>query len=128
MRLLRPQTAAASTAWSHQTTGTAWMDLLLREQGAASSGEVVLTSVTFPPGVRTHWHHHDGGQLLLIVAGRGWVGSREDGRLDVAVGDVVWTPPGQEHWHGATDATPLTHMAVTLGSTAWSTSAPDLTA
>jgi quercetin dioxygenase-like cupin family protein len=104
------------------------MDVLLREQGAPDAGEVVLTSVTFPPGVRTHWHHHDGGQLLLVVAGRGWVGSREEGRLSVGAGDVVWTPPGQDHWHGATDTSALTHLAVTLGSTEWSATTPDTSA
>jgi quercetin dioxygenase-like cupin family protein len=99
------------------------MDVLLREHAGPSTGEVALTSVTFPPGVRTHWHHHEGGQLLLVVAGRGWVGSREDDRLDVTAGDLVWTPPGQDHWHGATDTTPLTHLAVTLGSTDWADAA-----
>jgi quercetin dioxygenase-like cupin family protein len=119
MRLLGTPDEAPSAAWTQQVTGTAWMDVLLREHDLPVSGDVALTSVTFPPGVRTHGHHHAGGQLLLVLAGRGWVGSREDGRLDVTAGDIVWTPPGQVHWHGATDSTTLTHLAVTLGSTEW---------
>jgi quercetin dioxygenase-like cupin family protein len=119
MRLLGRPDAAPSASWTQQVTGTAWMDVLMREHALPVSGDVTLTSVTFPPGVRTHWHHHAGGQLLLVLAGRGWVGSREDGRLDVTAGDIVWTPPGQAHWHGATDSTTLTHLAVTLGPTDW---------
>ena len=28
------------------------------------------------------------------------------------VGDVVWCPPDVEHWHGATDTTAVTHIAI----------------
>jgi quercetin dioxygenase-like cupin family protein len=28
-------------------------------------------------------------------------------------GDVVWCPPGVKHWHGATPATAMTHLAIT---------------
>jgi quercetin dioxygenase-like cupin family protein len=27
-------------------------------------------------------------------------------------GDVVWIPPGQKHWHGATATTAMTHIAI----------------
>ena len=27
-------------------------------------------------------------------------------------GDVVWIPPGQKHWHGASPGSPMTHIAV----------------
>ena len=27
-------------------------------------------------------------------------------------GDVIWTPPGIKHWHGATSTTGVTHMAI----------------
>ena len=67
--------ASASMPWTQHFTGTAWMDLLLREPMARVEGNVVMTTVTFTPGVRTHWHRHDGGQILLVVAGQGWVGS-----------------------------------------------------
>ncbi len=26
--------------------------------------------------------------------------------------DVVWFPPGEKHWHGATDTTAMTHIAI----------------
>jgi quercetin dioxygenase-like cupin family protein len=29
------------------------------------------------------------------------------------VGDVIWTPPGVMHWHGATTTEAMTHIAIT---------------
>jgi quercetin dioxygenase-like cupin family protein len=31
---------------------------------------------------------------------------------DIQPGDVVWFPPGEKHWHGASPTTALTHIAV----------------
>ena len=31
---------------------------------------------------------------------------------DVRPGDVVWFPPGEKHWHGATPTTAMTPIAV----------------
>jgi quercetin dioxygenase-like cupin family protein len=28
-------------------------------------------------------------------------------------GDVIWTPPGVKHWHGATSTGEMTHIAIT---------------
>ena len=69
-------------------------------------------SVTFEPGARTAWHTHPLGQTLIITAGLGWV-QTEGGQIEeVCPGDVVWFPPGEKHWHGATPATAMTHIAV----------------
>jgi len=27
-------------------------------------------------------------------------------------GDVIWFPPGEKHWHGATPSTAMTHIAI----------------
>ena len=69
-------------------------------------------SVTFEPGARTAWHTHPLGQTLIITAGCGWV-QTEGGQIEeVRPGDVVWFPPGEKHWHGATPTTGMTHLAV----------------
>ena len=69
-------------------------------------------SVTFEPGARTAWHTHPLGQTLIVVSGYGrvqrWGGPVEEIRL----GDVVWFPPGEKHWHGATTHTHMAHIAV----------------
>jgi len=69
-------------------------------------------SVTFEPDARTAWHTHPLGQTLIITAGLGWV-QTEGGQIEeVRPGDVVWFPPGEKHWHGATPNTAMTHIAV----------------
>ena len=123
MRVIRGRPDGSRSApWTEHLTGVAWMDHLLQEapDGTnATHGTVAVTSVTFTPGSRTHWHRHSAGQLLIVVSGEGWVGDREGGRQVVRVGDVVWTAPGEDHWHGATNETLLTHVALTLGTTDW---------
>jgi quercetin dioxygenase-like cupin family protein len=69
-------------------------------------------SVTFEPGARTAWHTHPLGQALIITAGLGWVQTEGGSIEEVRPGDVVWFPPGEKHWHGATPTTAMTHIAV----------------
>ena len=69
-------------------------------------------TVTFEPGARTAWHTHPLGQTLIVVSGRGWA-QREGGPVEpLAPGDIVWFPPGEKHWHGATATTAMTHIAI----------------
>ena len=69
-------------------------------------------SVNFDPGARSAWHTHPAGQILIVTAGvgrvQGWGGPIEE----IRQGDVVWTPPGQKHWHGASPNTAMTHIAI----------------
>ena len=58
--------------------------------------------VTFSPGARTAWHTHPAGQTLIVTAGTGWVQAWNGTKQEIRPGDVVWTPPGVKHWHGAT--------------------------
>ena len=61
---------------------------------------------------RTAWHTHPLGQTLVVTAGFGRV-QRWDGPVEeIRPGDVVWFPPGEKHWHGASPTTALTHIAV----------------
>jgi quercetin dioxygenase-like cupin family protein len=70
------------------------------------------SSVTFEPGARTAWHTHPLGQTLIIMAGLGWVQTEGGPIEEIRPGDVVWFPPGEKHWHGATPTTAMTHIAV----------------
>jgi hypothetical protein len=36
-------------------------------------------------------------------------------------GDVVWVPPGERHWHGASVGCAMSHVAISLGETRWET-------
>lgn len=90
-------------------TGMVRIDPLFQ---APSPARVSGSSVTFEPGARTAWHTHPLGQTLLINSGLGRV-QREGGPVEeVRAGDVVWFPPGVKHWHGASPATGMTHIAI----------------
>jgi quercetin dioxygenase-like cupin family protein len=69
-------------------------------------------SVTFEPGARTAWHTHPLGQTLIIMSGLGWVQVEGGKKEEVRPGDIVWFPPGEKHWHGATTTTAMSHIAI----------------
>lgn len=79
---------------------------------AAAPARVAQVDVTFEAGARTAWHTHPLGQTLIVTAGTGWV-QRWGGPVEeVRPGDVVWIPPGEKHWHGASRDEAMTHIAV----------------
>jgi len=85
-----------------------------------STDGVTINTVNFSPGARTFWHHHENGQILQVLAGRGWIQS-EGGPIEVIrAGDCIWVPPLERHWHGASDDSYMTHTAISLGKTEWS--------
>ena len=69
-------------------------------------------SVTFEAGARSAWHTHPLGQVLIVTAGKGWVQQEGGEKQEIKPGDVIWTPPGVKHWHGATPTTSMTHIAI----------------
>jgi quercetin dioxygenase-like cupin family protein len=68
--------------------------------------------VTFTAGARSAWHTHPAGQTLVITAGIGWVQQWGGKKIEVRPGDVIWTPPGVKHWHGAIATSTMTHIAL----------------
>jgi quercetin dioxygenase-like cupin family protein len=80
-------------------------------QGGAPA-RVAGAIVTFEPGARTAWHTHPLGQTLIVTSGCGRV--QRDGGLieEIRPGDVIWFEPGEKHWHGASPATAMTHIAI----------------
>ncbi len=69
--------------------------------------------VTFTPGARSAWHTHPAGQVLIVTSGTGWVQEEGGEKREIKPGDVIWTPPGVKHWHGATAMTGVSHIAIT---------------
>ena len=69
--------------------------------------------VTFEPGARSAWHTHPGGQILVVTSGTGWVQEEGGEKREIRPGDVIWTPPGVKHWHGATATNAMSHIAIT---------------
>jgi quercetin dioxygenase-like cupin family protein len=109
MDIKRIGSQASDKGPSEWFTGTVRIDPLFQ---APAPAHVRCASVTFEPGARTAWHMHPLGQTLIVTAGCGWV-QRDGGPVDeIHAGDVVWFPPGEKHWHGATAMTAMTHIAI----------------
>jgi quercetin dioxygenase-like cupin family protein len=90
-------------------TGTVRIDPMFdRSEPARVAG----ACVTFEPGARTAWHTHPLGQTLIVLSGFGWAQKWGGAREEIRPGDVVWIPPGEKHWHGATATTAMTHIAI----------------
>jgi quercetin dioxygenase-like cupin family protein len=90
-------------------TGAVRVDPLFEGTAPARVGGA---SVTFEPGARTAWHRHPLGQTLIVTAGCGLVQSWGGPVRKIRPGDVVWCPPGEKHWHGATATTGMAHLAI----------------
>ena len=90
-------------------TGAVRVDPLFE---APDPGRVRGALVTFEPGARTAWHTHPLGQTLVVTAGLGWAQHWGGPVEEIRPGDVVWFPPGERHWHGATATTGMSHIAV----------------
>src|SRR5437868_8508475 len=90
-------------------TGAVRIDPLFdAEEPARAAG----ACVTFEPGALTAWHTHPLGQILIVTAGCGRV-QREYGPIEeIHPDDVIWFPPGEKHWHGASPTTSMTHIAI----------------
>ena len=90
-------------------TGDVYIDTVTAPSASSPVGAAL---VHFTPGARTAWHTHPLGQTVIVTAGLGWA-QREGGPIEeIRPGDVVWFPPGEKHWHGATDRTAMTHVAI----------------
>ncbi len=109
MDILRIGSRPSTKPPAEYFTGVVRFDPLI---DAPDPAKVRAVSVTFEPGARTAWHTHPLGQTLIVTAGVGWV-QRWDGPVEeVRPGDVIWFPPGEKHWHGATPTTAMTHIAI----------------
>jgi quercetin dioxygenase-like cupin family protein len=109
MRITRAGTQPSQKGPADWFTGTVRIDPLFAANDPARAAGA---QVTFEPGARTAWHTHPLGQTLIVISGVGrvqqWGGPVEELRP----GDVVWTPPGVKHWHGAAPTTAMSHIAI----------------
>ena len=91
-------------------TGDLWQSLQF------DADDVRASTIFFSPGARTFWHTHERGQFLQVLAGSGFVCTRAGASQLITVGDVIWTPPNEEHWHGAAPESFLVHTAISFGA------------
>jgi quercetin dioxygenase-like cupin family protein len=109
MELQRSGSKPSSKGPAEFFTGSVRIDPLISTTPPARLGGAV---VTFEPGARSAWHTHPLGQMLVVTAGCGLVQSVGGPVVKIRPGDVVWCPPGEKHWHGATSATGMSHIAL----------------
>jgi quercetin dioxygenase-like cupin family protein len=92
-------------------TGAVYLDAVATPSDAS---RLSATSVHFTPGARTAWHTHPNGQTIYVLEGVG-LAQRRGGSIEVIrPGDRVFFEPGEHHWHGATPARFMTHLAMVV--------------
>lgn len=78
--------------------------------------DLSIDYVHFPKGVRNKFHKHANDQVLIVTRGNGLV-STKDKVYKVKKGDIIWTPAGEPHYHGAGPNSSFSHISVTRSHT-----------
>lgn len=109
MSISRATERQAAPGPSEYFTGSATITPLFEANDASPVGAAL---VRFEPGARTAWHTHPAGQRLVVTEGVGWTQVEGGEVQEFRAGEVVWCPPDQRHWHGATPTSPMAHIAI----------------
>jgi quercetin dioxygenase-like cupin family protein len=108
MKLLSPNVTAKNPP--ERFTGDVWVDPVAAPQDPGQ--RMVVARVRFAPGARTAWHSHKYGQTLHITDGVALIGTRDGTVIRATPGQTIYTPPGEEHWHGAAADRFMEHLAM----------------
>ena len=74
--------------------------------------DLSISYVHFSQGAQNKFHKHSTDQVLIVTDGKGFVATREK-IYKVKEGDIVWTPAGEVHKHGALPGQNFTHISIT---------------
>lgn len=102
---VKPSAKAPGTNFA----GDVYVTLIHVGQGPS---RLISSLVRFAPGARTNWHAHGVGQTLHVTDGIALVGTRDGTVVRARPGETVVCPPDEEHWHGATADTFMSHLAL----------------
>lgn len=109
MKLDRNGTLPTRKAPEKNFTGDVYVsDYFQREAPSRLAG----ATVTFTPGARTPWKVNPLGQTLIVTSGVGWAQCEGEPIVEIRAGDIVWCPPGQRHWDGATPDHAMAYIAI----------------
>ena len=67
--------------------------------------------INFAPQARNKFHSHTADQLLIVTEGRGIIATERE-EMTLSVGDIVFIPAGEKHWHGATKDSSFSHISI----------------
>ncbi len=93
-----------------QFTGDVWVDGIAGPQ--EPDQRMTVARVRFAPGAHTAWHSHEHGQTLHVTQGVALIGTRDGTVIRATPGQTIYTPSGEEHWHGATPEDFMEHLAM----------------
>ena len=79
--------------------------------GSDLSKKFMISQVNFDRGVRNKFHSHSIEQVLIVTEGKGIVATDKE-QIIVGPGDIVFTPAGEKHWHGAAEGATFSHLYV----------------
>ncbi|MBF9220632.1 (R)-mandelonitrile lyase [Hymenobacter ruricola] len=91
-------------------TGAVYVHPLVKDNATFNC----VSSVSFEPGARSHWHTHPAGQILLVTDGLGYYQEAGQPVRLLRKGDVIRAQPGVKHWHGASPRQALSHIALNV--------------
>jgi quercetin dioxygenase-like cupin family protein len=94
---------------SNNFNGTVWLNRFICP---GDSLDCIVALVTFQPGVRTNWHIHPGGQILIVTQGTGYCQEKGKSRQVIRKGDIIKCSPGVQHWQGASPRSEFAHLVV----------------
>lgn len=69
------------------------------------------------PGMRSYWHCHAGGQVMMLDEGEGRVQKRGQRVRILRRGETEYAAPGEEHWHGASPNASALFFQTSIGNT-----------
>jgi quercetin dioxygenase-like cupin family protein len=109
MKVISPTMLPSSEGPEEYFTGVVKVTPLVQGEGPSC---LQCAAVKFTPGARSAWHTHPKGQLLVVTDGSGLIQEWGKPVRKINKGDVIWTPPGVKHWHGADQKSNMTHTAI----------------
>lgn len=109
MEIVHPADGSYEHGDAARFLGQVWLS-----PGQSARGGTSMMVVHFAPTARTHWHRHPDGQLLYVVSGRGRIRARDGAGQLLVPGQIVLSPPGEWHFHGADSDSPMAHVAVNV--------------
>ncbi|ANP72443.1 cupin domain-containing protein [Cryobacterium arcticum] len=93
-----------------QFAGDVWLDFVATPH--TDDQRMTVAVVRFAPGARTAWHSHGRGQYLRVTQGVARFGTRDGNIIEVYPGQTLYTPPGEEHFHAASQDSFMEHIAM----------------
>src|ERR1700712_5136392 len=98
---------------SEYFTGNAFVKTLV---AADSITNCNISDVAFEAGCRNNWHTHPSNQILIVKEGICYY-QEEGGPLQkLHPGEVMNVLPGIKHWHGASPAASMIHIAININT------------